>query len=163
MSTGDWFTLVPLSNFFVRKTTLPGPNTNLGSIHPIASGRIENDAVNISGNVTGNYTWYRLSHFEGNQNTQGKEFREYLLVCRGVSGTSSILSFQLFIPDGGFSHSYGTYRALYDQTPATTPGVGTHNWIISFASNAQRVALDTNTGGAGNPNNESFFFYIMGI
>jgi hypothetical protein len=64
MSVGDSFTLVPLSNFFVKRTeTLPG--TNIGSIFPIASGRIETDGVNINGGVTGNYTWYRLSHYEG--------------------------------------------------------------------------------------------------
>jgi hypothetical protein len=32
MSVGDSFTLVPLSNFFVRKSTLPGPETNIGPI-----------------------------------------------------------------------------------------------------------------------------------
>jgi hypothetical protein len=161
MSVGDSFTLVPLSNFFVKKTgTLPG--TNIGSIFPIASGRIETDGVNINGGVTGNYAWYRLSHFEGATGTQGKEFREYLLIFRGVSGTSSILSFQLFIPEGGFTPGFFAYRPLYDQTYATTSGVGTHPWTIGFPSQT-KVQLDTDTAGAGNPNNESFFFYIMGI
>jgi hypothetical protein len=161
MSVGDSFTLVPLSNFFVRRTgVLPG--TNIGSIFPIASGRIETDGTVVTGGATGNFTWYRLSHFEGAAGTQGKEFREYLLIFRGVSGTSSIVSFRIPIPDGGFTPPYGAYRAIYDQTYATTPGVGTHPWIITFSANAQQVALDTNTG-AGNPNNESFFFYVIGI
>jgi hypothetical protein len=162
MSTGDWFTLVPLSNFFVRKSiTIPG--TNIGSIFPIVSGRIETDGTVITGGATGNFTWYRLSHFEGAAGTQAKEFREYLLMFRGVSGTSSIVSFRINIPDGGFTPTYLAYRSLYDQTYATTTGVGTHAWTISFSANAQQVQLDTNTGGGGNPNNESFFFYIMGI
>jgi hypothetical protein len=162
MSVGDSFTLVPLSNFFVKRTeTLPG--TNIGSIFPIASGRIETDGTVVTGGATGDYTWYRLSHYEGTTGTQAKEFREYLLMFRGVSGTSSIVSFRINIPDGGFTPTYLAYRSLYDQTYATTSGVGTHAWTISFSANAQQVQLDTNTGGGGNPNNESFFFYVMGI
>jgi hypothetical protein len=44
MSVGDSFTLFPLSKFFVRKLGTPDPETNIGPILPIASGRIENDA-----------------------------------------------------------------------------------------------------------------------
>jgi hypothetical protein len=161
MSVGDNFTLVPLSNFFVKKTeTLPG--TNIGSIFPIGSGRIETDGIVTTGGATGDYTWYRLSHYEGTTNTQGKEFREYLLIFRGVSATSSIVSFKINIPEGGFTPEFLAYRPLYDQTYATTSGVGSHVWIISIPNN-QQVALDTNTGGSGNPTNESFFFYVMGI
>jgi hypothetical protein len=160
MSVGDSFTLVPLSNFFVKKTeTLPG--TNIGSIFPIASGRIETDGVNINGGATGNYTWYRLSHYEGTTGTQGKEFREYLLIIRGLSATSSPVSFQLFIPEGGFTPGYFAYRPMYDQTSATTSGGGIHTWTIGFPSQT-KVHLDTTTTGF-NANNESFFFYIMGI
>jgi hypothetical protein len=160
MSVGDSFTLVPLSNFFVKRTgTLPG--TNIGSIFPIASGRIEQDGVNIDGGVTGNYTWYPLSHYEGTPSTQGKEFREYLLVIRGLSATSSTAIFQLFIPEGGFTPGYFAYRPLYEQTSATTSGGGTHTWTIGFPSQT-KVQLDTSTPGF-TPSNESFFFYIMGI
>jgi hypothetical protein len=158
MSVGDSFTLFPLSNYFVRKT-LGGPN--IGSIFPIDSGRIETDGIVITGGATGDYTWYRLSNFEGIPNTQGKEFREYLLIIRGLSATSSTVSFQLSIPEGGFTPGYFAYRALYNQTPATTSGVGTHNWTISFPTD-NKVQLDTTTSG-GNANNESFFFYVMGI
>jgi hypothetical protein len=140
----------------------PAAHPNINSTFPIASGRIENDGVNINGGVTGYYTWYRLSHYEGITNEQGKELREYLLVCRNVSGTSSILSFQLFIPEGGFTPGYFAYRPLYDHMYATTSGVGSHPWTIGFPSQA-KVQLDTDTAGAGNPSNESFFFYIMGI
>jgi hypothetical protein len=160
MSVGDNFTLVPLSNFFVKRTeTLPG--TNIGSIFPIASGRIENDGIPTGGGVTGNYTWYRLSHYEGTAGTQGKELREYLLICRGVSTTSSPAGFQLYIPDGGFTPGYNAYTLMYTQFFATTTGVGTHPWDISFPSHL-KVQLDTTISG-GNANNESFFFYIMGI
>jgi hypothetical protein len=173
MSVGDSFTLFPLSNFFVRKSEAfgpaadpnagPIPDPNVGITQPIASGRIETDGTVVTGGATGDFTWYRLSRFGGTPNTQAVEFREYLLMFRGVSANSSIVSFRIPIPDGGFTPPYGAYRAIYDQTPATTPGVGTHNWIITFTSNAQEVALDTNTGGGGGPNNESFFFYVIGI
>jgi hypothetical protein len=96
MSVGDSFTLVPLSNFFVRKSVAPGPDTNLGIIQLIASGLIQNDAANNIGGVTGIYTWYRLSQFGGNPGTQGVEFREYLIIIRGLSATSSNVSFQLY-------------------------------------------------------------------
>jgi hypothetical protein len=163
MSVGDHFTLVPLSNFFVKKSQAfdPAAHPNLSSTFPIASGRIETDGVNINGGATGNYTWYRLSHFEGATNTQGKEFREYLLIIRGLSATSSTVSFQLFIPEGGFTPGYFAYRAMYDQTYVTTSGVGSHPWTIGFPSQT-KVQLDT-TLPSGNPNNESFFFYVMGI
>jgi hypothetical protein len=167
MSVGDSFTLLPLSKYFVRKSDAVGPaaspDPNVGLTEPIASGRIETDGTVVSGGATGNYTWYRLSHFGGTPNNQGLEFREYLLIFRGVSGNSSIVSFKINIPEGGFSPTYLAYRSLYDQTYATTTGVGTHAWTISFSANAQQVQLDTNTGGGGNPNNESFFFYVMGI
>jgi hypothetical protein len=165
MSVGDSFTLVPLSNFFVRKSVPSGPaaspDPNLGLINPILSGRIESDGIVISGRVTGNYTWYRLSHYEGTPNTQGKEFREYLLIIRGLSATSSPVSFQLSIPDGGFTPGYFAYRPMYDQTSATTSGGGTHTWTIGFPTET-KVQLDTTTSGF-NATNESFFFYVMGI
>jgi hypothetical protein len=163
MSVGDHFTLVPLSNFFVKKSQAFGPaaHPNLSSTFPIASGRIETDGIVITGGATGNFTWYRLSHYEGATGTQGKEFREYLLIIRGLSATSSTVSFQLFIPEGGFTPGFFVYRALYNQTPATTSGAGTHNWDLSFPSDT-KVQLDTTLLG-GNPTNESFFFYIMGI
>jgi hypothetical protein len=166
MSVGEWFDLLPLSKFFVRKSDVIGPaanpDPNVGLTQPIASGRIENDGVVISGGATGNYTWYRLSNFGGTPNTQAKEFREYLLMFRGVSANASIVSFKVNIPEGGFTPGFFAYRPLYDQTYATTSGVGSHAWIISIPNN-QQVQLDTNTGGGGNPSNESFFFYVMGI
>jgi hypothetical protein len=134
MSVGDSFTLVPLSNFFVKKSQAfdPAAHPNISSTFPIASGRIETDGTVVTGGATGNFTWYRLSHYEGATGTQAKEFREYLLILREVSATSSIVSFKLNIPDGGFTPGYFAYRSLYDQTYATTSGVGTHAWIISF-------------------------------
>jgi hypothetical protein len=159
MSVGDSFTLVPLSNFFVRKT-LGGPN--IGSIFPIASGRIETDALNRTGNITGYYTWYRLSHYEGTTDTQGKELREYLLVCRAVSSNADA-SFQLAIPDGGFNPNYGSVKLLYTQMTATQPGAGgVTTWDIVFGSTLAYVQISTSLGAFA-PNGQSFFFYVMGI
>jgi hypothetical protein len=78
MSVAEYFGLLPLSKYFVTKTTGAGQQTNVGVTQPIASGRIENDAINITGGVTGNYTWYSLSHYGGTENTQGVELREYV-------------------------------------------------------------------------------------
>jgi hypothetical protein len=165
MSVGDSFTLLPLSKYFVRKSDVVGPaaspDPNLGLTQPIASGRIETDGTVTSGGATGNYTWYRLSNFGGIPNTQGKEFREYLLIIRGLSATSSPVSFQLFIPEGGFTPGYFAYRPMYDQTSATTHGGGTHTWTIGFPTET-KVQLDTTTPNF-TANNESFFFYVMGI
>jgi hypothetical protein len=133
MSVGDSFTLFPLSKYFVGKSTTPGPETNIGPILPIASGSIEGDAVNRTGNITGNYTWYRLSHFEGTPNTQGKEVREYLVVFRGVSAISNSSSFHLPIPEGGFNTVYEVYILLYNSMRAVTPGSGAHMWNANMS------------------------------
>jgi hypothetical protein len=159
MSVGDNFTLVPLSNFFVKRSTLPG--ANFGSIFPIASGRIENDAINRIGGITGNYTWYRLSHFEGNPNTQGKEIREYFVVFRGVSATANTSSCHLPIPDGGFDTFFEVYTLLYNTMSAVTPRSGSHNWVANIVG--QGTHLEILTNATFNPNNESFFFYVIGI
>jgi hypothetical protein len=160
MSVGDSFTLVPLSNFFVKKSTLPG--TNIGSIFPIVSGRIETDGFNNIGGVSGNYTWYRLSHYEGTTNTQGKELREYLLVCRTVSTTGNGGSFQLAIPDGGFNPNYQVQTTLYSSMQVTFPGApGSNTWNFTITSNSDRVQCSTSTTYP--INSESFFFYVMGI
>jgi hypothetical protein len=160
MSVAENFSLFLLSKYFVTKAAGPSPNPNVGITQPIASGLIENDGVYIFGGVTGNYTWYRLSHFSDNPGTQGAELREYLIVSRGVSATSNNPSFQLAIPDGGFAPSFFVYRALYDQTSTTTPGSGTHTWSLTFPTNTH---IQFNTTATFNPSNESFFFYIMGI
>jgi hypothetical protein len=163
MSVGEWFGLVPLSNFFVRKSTTPGPETNIWPILPIASGRIEVDGVNITGGVSGNYTWYRLSNFEGTPNTQGKELREYLLACRGVLATSNSCGFSLAIPDGGFDLNYMTFKLLYTSMQATNPGApGSNTWNFNISgTNFDFVDMATST--TFNPNGQSFFLYIMGI
>jgi hypothetical protein len=161
MSVGDNFTLVPLSNFFVKKSTLP--RANFGSIFPIASGRIETDGVAITGGVTGNYTWYRLSHYEGTTGTQGKELREYLLVCRDVRATSNSCGFSLAIPDGGFNPNYMTFKLLYNSMQVTNPGApGSNVWNFNI-SGANFDFVDMATSTTFNPNGQSFFLYIMGI
>jgi hypothetical protein len=162
MSVRDNFTFVPLSNFFVKRTTIPGPNTNLGSIFPIASGRIEDDAYNNVGGVTGDYTWYRLSHFEGNPNTQGKELREYLLVCRNVSATTNNFSFALGIPDGGFNQNYLAFKLLYNSMTVRDPvSSSTNTWNFSVTGNSDIVEMST--AATFNPSGESFFLYVVGI
>jgi hypothetical protein len=163
MSVGEWFDLLPLSKYYVRKSTTPGPETNLGPILPIASGRIETDGVNITGGVTGNYTWYRLSNYEGTPNTQGKELREYLLVCRDVRATSNSCGFSLAIPDGGFNPNYMTFKLLYNSMQVTNPGApGSNVWNFNI-SGANFDFVDMATSTTFNPNGQSFFLYIMGI
>jgi hypothetical protein len=164
MSVADWFGITaPLSKYYVRKTTtLPGPETNLGPILPIALGRIENDAQDNVGGVTGYYTWYRLSHFEGNPNTQGKELREYLLVCRNVSATQNNCSFSLRIPDGGFNHNYLAHKLLLDSMTVRHPVSSSPNtWNFNITGNSDLVQMST--AATFNPNGESFFLYVMGI
>jgi hypothetical protein len=162
MSVGDSFTLLPLGKYFVRKTTTPGPETNIGPILPIASGRIEIDGLNNVGGVSGNYTWYRLSHFEGATNTQGAELREYLLVCRTVSTTGNGGSVKLPIPDGGFNPNYMTFISLYPSMQVINPGApGTMTWNFSVTGNFDIVQLSSSSTFPAN--NQSFFFYVMGI
>jgi hypothetical protein len=168
MSVGDNFTLVPLSNFFVKRTELPDllpppppPPPPLIPIPPLISGRIENDAVNRQGNITGYYTWYRLSIFDGNANTQGREVREYLVVFRGVSANSGIAAFHLPIPEGGFNTTYEVYKLLYNTMSATTSGSGSHDWNATIVG--QGTHLEIRTMVNFDPTNESFFFYVIGI
>jgi hypothetical protein len=155
------FSLFPLSKYFVAKS--PGTKTNVGETQPIASGRIENDALNNVGNVTGNYTWYQLSHYAGTTGTQGKELREYLLVCRRVSAKSNNASFQLAIPDKGFNPNYMVFKILYTIMSVTNPGSpGSNTWTFRVTgANFDYVQISTST--TFNPNGQSFFFYVMGI
>jgi hypothetical protein len=163
MSVAEWFGITsPLSKYYVRKSTLPGPETNLGPILPIASGRIENDASNNVGGVTGDYTWYRLSHFEGNPNTQGKELREYLLVCRNVSAVTNNCDFTLRIPDGGFNHEYLAFKLLYNSMTVRDPrSSSTNTWNFNVTGSSDFVEMST--AATFVPNGQSFFLYIMGI
>jgi hypothetical protein len=162
MSVGEWFDLLPLSKYYVRKSITPGPETNLGPILPIASGRIETDGTNNIGGVSGNYTWYRLSNYEGTPNTQGEELREYLLVCRGVSTTGNGGSVKLPIPEGGFDPNYMAFISLYPSMQVTHPGApGTMTWNFSVTGNFDVVQLSSSSTfpAVG----QSFFFYVMGI
>jgi hypothetical protein len=163
MSVGESFTLLPLSKYFVVKTTTgAGFTSNIGTIQPIASGLIQTDAVNNIGGVSGNYTWYRLAQYGGNPGTQGAELRSYLLVCRGVSTTGNGGSFQLAIPEGGFDSRYQTFTTLYSSMQVTFPGApGSNTWNFTVAGNFDRVQCSTSTTYP--INSESFFFYVMGI
>jgi hypothetical protein len=164
MSVGDNFTLVPLSNFFVKKSQAFGPaaDPNISSTFPIASGRIETDALNRTGNITGYYTWYRLSHYEGTTGTQGKELREYLLVCRSVS-SNAVASFDLPIPEGPFAAEYRSARFLYNTFPTRHPGDNADvPWDISFNTTYSHVHISTDASPTA-PVGHSFFFYVMGI
>jgi hypothetical protein len=162
MSVGDSFTLVPLSNFFVKKSQVsPGPETNLGITQPIDSGFIQVDAINRTGNPVGMFTWYRLSHFSGSPNTQGVELREYLLVLRGVSSEASS-SFDIPIPEGAFSANYKSAKFLYDNFVATHPGAGLDiTWHITF--NPSYTHVHISCASTITPLSHSFFFYVSGI
>jgi hypothetical protein len=163
MPVGDSFTLLPLSKYFVRRTTAAGGDTNLGPILPIASGRIEVDGVNRTGDVSENYTWYRLSHFEGTPNTQGRELREYLLVCRDVRANANSCSFSLAIPDGGFNRNYMAFKLLYNSMTVTHPGApGTNTWNFNI-SGPNFDYVDMATATTFNPYMQSFFLYIISI
>jgi hypothetical protein len=163
MSVAESFSLFPLAKYFVRKSTLHDPNPNVGLTQPIVSGRIENDAVNITGGVTGNYTWYRLSRYGGTTGTQGVELREYLLVCRGVSATANSCSFSLAIPDGGFDPNYMTFKLLYTSMQATDPGAPGANTRNFNVSGLNFDFVDISTSTTFNPNGQSLFLYVMGI
>jgi hypothetical protein len=92
-------------------------------------------------------------------NTQGRELREYLLVCRNVSTTSTTAQFHLLIPDGGIDPDYDTFKFLYTSIDATNPGgSGLTTWNIT-AANPTHVEIASTT--TFNPNGQSFFFYIM--
>jgi hypothetical protein len=80
MSIAESFSLFPLSKYFVVKATGAGFNTDVGETQPIASGLIQNDAVNNIGGVTGYYTWYRLSHYgEVPQELKEKKYEKIYL------------------------------------------------------------------------------------
>jgi hypothetical protein len=162
MSVGDSFTLVPLSNFFVRKSQVsPGPQTNLGITQPIDSGLIQVDAINRTGNPVGMFTWYRLSHFSGSPNIQGAELREYLLVLRGVSSNAAA-SFDIPIPEGAFSADYKSATFLYSNFTATHPGAGVDvTWNITFTPTYSHVHISCTS--TVSPLGHSFFFYVIGI
>jgi hypothetical protein len=162
MSVGDSFTLLPLSKYFVKKSDVqPGPQTNLGITQPIASGFIQVDGINRTGNPVGMYTWYRLHHFSGSTNIQRAELREYLLVFRDVSSNTNV-SFDIPIPEGGFNANYLTGKFLYTDLTATHPGAGSNTtWSISFNSTFSRVHISAQTSVT--PMSHSFFFYVTGI
>jgi hypothetical protein len=162
MSVGENFTLIPLSNFFVKKSQVHhGPLTNLGLTQPIDSGLIQVDAINRVGNPVGMFTWYRLSHFSGSPNTQGAELREYLLVLRGVSSESTV-SFDIPIPEGAFNANYRSAKLLYTDFSATHPGAGVNiTWNISFTFTLSHVHISAQS--TVTPIGHSFFFYVMGI
>jgi hypothetical protein len=162
MSVGDSFTLLPLSKYFVKKSDVKlGPQTNLGITQPIASGFIQVNGINRTGNPVGMYTWYRLSHFSGSPNTQGAELREYLLVFRGVSSKTNV-SFDIPIPEGGFDANYNSVKLLYTDFTVTNPGAGSNTtWSISFNSTLSHVHISAQTSVT--PMGQSFFFYVMGI
>jgi hypothetical protein len=149
----------------VRKSvSLPGnPDSNLGGINPIASGFIQTDAINRTGDPVGMYTWYRLSHFEGSPNIQGVELREYLLGCRDVSSGPNA-SFQLAIPEGGFNPNYSTAKLLYTDMAVKNPGAGgPTTWSIVFGSTLSYVQISTSNQANLGPSGQSFFFYVVGM
>jgi hypothetical protein len=162
MSTAEWFGLLPLSKYYVRKSEVqPGPQTNLGLTKPIASGFIQVNGTNRTGNPVGMYTWYRLSHFTGSPNIQGAELREYLVVFRDVSSEANV-SFDIPIPEGGFNANYHCVRFLYTDITVTNPGAGTNTvWNISLNSTLTHIRISAQTSVT--PMGQSFFFYVTGI
>jgi hypothetical protein len=162
MSVAENFSLFPLSKWFLTNPPPPAPNTNAPELQPILSGRIENDAEENAENATGNYTWYRLSHYAGETNTQGKELREYLIILRGVSCSKPVVNFLLNIPDGPYSVTFGTAKAVYDIFEIKDSlGTILYNWSIRFENG--KISINGAPGIGGLPNNHSFYFYISVI
>jgi hypothetical protein len=107
MSVGESFTLVPLSNFFVKRTELPDPNSL--PIPPLTSGNVQGPSV-----TGGTYTWYQVFNFAGTPNLQGVELKTYVLVVRGFT-TSTGLGVTDAIPfPQPFDNNSKIYKLFYE-------------------------------------------------
>jgi hypothetical protein len=153
MSTGDWFTLVPLSNFFVRKTTGATPDPNLGTIQPIASGNVT--GTNITG---GTYSWYQVFHFGGTPNTQGVELKTYALVVRGFSTSSGSGNTNPIPLPQAFDNNFKIYKLFYD-----TLSTFRADYTASVNSTSSGIVVNA-TSPSGSPiNNDGFMFLVWGF
>jgi hypothetical protein len=131
MSTGDWFTLVPLSNFFVKKSDLPNPNTI--SIPPLSTGNVT--ASNIS---SGRFTWYQVFNFGGDpNNTQGVELKTYVLVVRGLITTTGVGNTDPIPLPQPFDNNFKVYKLFYN-TMSTAQG----NYTASVNSTGTGIIVN---------------------
>jgi hypothetical protein len=156
MSVGDNFTLVPLSNFFVKKSTFPGPDPNLGTIQPIASGNVT--ASNVTG---GTYTWYQVFHFGGNTNTQGVELKTYALVVRGFTTSTGTGNTDPIPLPQAFDNNFKVYKLFYD-----TMSTAHANYTASVNSTSTGIVVNFAVIGpdALTPIvNDGFMFLVWGI
>jgi hypothetical protein len=156
MSTGDWFTLVPLSNFFVRKSTGAGPDPNLGTIQPIASGNVT--ASNVTG---GTYTWYQVFRFGGTPNTQGVELKTYALVVRGFTTSTGTGNKDPIPLPQAFNNNFKIYKLFYN-TMSSAQG----NYTASVNSTSTGIVVNFAVIGpdALTPIvNDGFMFLIWGF
>jgi hypothetical protein len=156
MSVGDSFTLVPLSNFFVKKSAFPGPDPNLGSIQPISSGNVT--ASNITGGI---YTWYQVFHFGGNTNTQGVELKTYALVVRGFTTSTGVGNTDPIPLPQAFDNNFKVYKLFYN-TMSSAQG----NYTASVDSTSTGIVVNFGVIGpdALTPIiNDSFMFLVWGF
>jgi hypothetical protein len=154
MSVGESFTLVPLSNFFVKRTELP--NLNYLPIPPLTGGNFQ------GGNVTGGaFTWYQVFNFAGVPNLQGVELKTYVLVVRGFT-TSTGLGVTSDIP---FPQPFDDNSKIYKLFYAV---LSTAKANYSFSINPTSTGIVVNFSVLGNDSqtpivNDSFMILVWGF
>jgi hypothetical protein len=160
MSVGEWFDLVPLTNFFVRKSDVIGPaanpDPNVGLTQPIASGNVT--ASNVTG---GTYTWYQIFNFAGTPNTQGAELKTYVLVVRGFTTSTGTGSTNPIPLPQAFDNNFKVYKLFYDSM-STAHG----NYTASVNSTSTGIVVNFAVIGpdALTPIvSDSFMFLVWGF
>jgi uncharacterized coiled-coil protein SlyX len=115
-------------------------------------------------NFFGVHSWYRLFNFGGLSGNSAADFRVYLLMLRSVHANTTTPSVTLDIPGGGFSAQYGTGKFLYNTIQVLDPVTNqTWQWAIGFNGNFQQVQITGAGPGDSHPDNQSFWFIVMGI
>jgi hypothetical protein len=160
MSTGDWFTLVPLSNFFVRKSNVIGPaaspDPNVGLTQPIASGNVT--ASNVTG---GTYTWYQVFNFAGVPNIQVAELKTYVLVVRSFTTSTGRGNTDPIPLPQAFDNNFKVYKLFYD-----TMSTAHANYTASINSTSTGIVVNFGViaPDATTPIvNDAFMFLVWGF
>jgi hypothetical protein len=156
MSVGEWFDLLPLSKYYVRKSITPGPETNLGAILPTSSGSVT--ASNVTG---GTYTYYRLFRFEGTPSNQGVELKTYVLVVRGFTTSTGVGNTDPIPLPEAFDNNFKIYKLFYDSM-----GTAKGNYTASVNSTSTGIVVNFGVNGpdALTPIvSDSFMFLVWGF
>jgi hypothetical protein len=160
MSVGEWFDLVPLSNFFVRKSDVIGPaaspDPNVGLTQPIASGNVT--ASNVTG---GTFTWYQVFNFAGAPNTQGAELKTYVLVVRGFTTSTRVGNTDPIPLPQAFNNNFKVYKLFYDSMSSSQ---GNYTASVDSTSTGIVVNFAVNGPDALTPIiNDGFMFMVWGF